>query len=122
MYRLRRPHRSLITVERRSGNVGNSNPTPLFTLTPYSTVTVWLYHHVSCQWRITTSKMEQTSKISSQVVLQYADDIVLPVRVRAPRAIPRLRQICDEYTNVHSIILNGKSVNAWLQHPRDVET
>jgi len=80
MYRLRRLHRSLITVERRSGNVGNSNPTPLFTLTPYSTVTVWDYHHVSCQWRITTSKMEQTSKIRSQIVQQYANVLL----VRAP--------------------------------------
>jgi len=80
MYRLRRPHRTLITVALRSGNVGNSNPTPLFTLTPYSAVTVWDYHHVICQWRITTSKMEQTSKIRSQVVLQYANVLL----ARAP--------------------------------------
>jgi len=80
MYHLRRPHRSLITVERISGNVGNSNPTPLFTLTPSSTVTVCDYHHVSCQWIITTSKMEHTSKIRSQVVLQYANVLL----ARAP--------------------------------------
>jgi len=49
----------------------------MFTLTPYLAVTVWDYHHVSFQWRITTSKMEQTSQIHSQVVLQYADENVL---------------------------------------------